>query len=311
MLKKTFAALALIFSVFIFSAFAQEKTAWTRIESDNKEVSVSFPSDFLVDVEPDDYGREIFVIGFYKDAEMELSIIKPDNTKLYFQGIEPAERSGTTGNIFEMNGLKGKNFVTKKDKSYANAFYLASTDYIYVISVFAKIDEQEKILQSQAVSRFINSIRIKGQRLIVPPKQTEDNDSIVSSSSLKTSLKVLEVLNAERGKTSISDKIKYAAKNETKVEDENNYSRPLIFLRKPPPRYTDRARQENVSGTVKLKVKFQADGSIGDVIVLSKLHRDLDRSAVEAAEKIKFLPAEVDGKRIDVVKEVAYSFVIY
>jgi hypothetical protein len=44
---------------------------------------------------------------------------------------------------------------------------------------------------------------------------------------------------------------------------------------------------------------------------LSKLNKGLVKNSVDAARRIKFLPAEVDGKPIDVSRMVEYSFSIY
>ncbi len=44
---------------------------------------------------------------------------------------------------------------------------------------------------------------------------------------------------------------------------------------------------------------------------LSKMNKGLVINSVDAARRIKFLPAEVDGKPVDVTKIVEYSFSIY
>jgi len=89
------------------------------------------------------------------------------------------------------------------------------------------------------------------------------------------------------------------------------YSRPLILLSKPRPGYTDSARTQGIAGSVKLLVEFKADGDIGEVTIVKDLGSGLGDKAVEAAKKIKFLPAQVDGKAVSSVKEIIYSFAIY
>lgn len=91
----------------------------------------------------------------------------------------------------------------------------------------------------------------------------------------------------------------------------NFYSRPLIILSKPFARYTDTAMSRGVSGIVQLRIQFKADGDIGDITVKKDLGSGLTDNAVEAAKRIKFLPAQVDGKNVDITKTFQYTFATY
>jgi TonB family protein len=86
---------------------------------------------------------------------------------------------------------------------------------------------------------------------------------------------------------------------------------PIKILQKVQAKYTDYARQSNISGTVTLYVLFAASGKISHIIVLKRLGYGLDEQAINAARQIKFEPATENGKPISVVKMVAYSFTIY
>ncbi len=89
----------------------------------------------------------------------------------------------------------------------------------------------------------------------------------------------------------------------------------LQLIDKPRANYTEEARQKKAHGTVSLRVTFLASGGIGDVTVVKakkKLQKTgLVAQAVEAAKKIKFIPAERDGKSISVAKIVQYNFNLY
>jgi hypothetical protein len=61
----------------------------------------------------------------------------------------------------------------------------------------------------------------------------------------------------------------------------------------------------------KLKVDFRADGQIGDIIAYSNSKKDFVKSCVDAARKIKFIPAQIDGKNVDATMIVAYTMQIY
>ncbi|MBX7222919.1 MAG: TonB family protein [Blastocatellia bacterium] len=85
--------------------------------------------------------------------------------------------------------------------------------------------------------------------------------------------------------------------------------RPMQILSREKPRYTELATRHKVAGDVVLNVQFRADGTVGEVTVLRGLGYGLDESAVQAAKRIKFIPAERDGKPIDSLNKVQYSFV--
>jgi len=89
------------------------------------------------------------------------------------------------------------------------------------------------------------------------------------------------------------------------------YSRPLLILRRPAVRYTDTARERNISGTVRFHVTFLADGHVGPIKLISAVDRSLAYNAFDAAKKIKFIPAEIGGQKVDVTKMIEYSFTIY
>jgi hypothetical protein len=87
--------------------------------------------------------------------------------------------------------------------------------------------------------------------------------------------------------------------------------KPLKTIRKPNPRYTEDARFLNVMGEVKVAVECKADGTIGFVFPFQKLPQGLTESSVAAAKSIKFEPGVKDGKAVDTVTVMVYTFTIY
>ncbi|MFV0390186.1 MAG: energy transducer TonB [Pyrinomonadaceae bacterium] len=85
----------------------------------------------------------------------------------------------------------------------------------------------------------------------------------------------------------------------------------IKILAKPRPGYTDTARQNNVQGTVILRVTFQANGSIGSISAVKGLPYGLTEKAIAAAREIRFTPATRNGQPYPVSKQVQYSFTIY
>jgi TonB family protein len=83
------------------------------------------------------------------------------------------------------------------------------------------------------------------------------------------------------------------------------------ILSKPRANYTDAARQNQVQGKVVLRVTFSANGSIGQISVISGLGNGLTEQAIAAARGIRFEPAKRAGVPYSVQKPVEYTFTIY
>ncbi len=85
----------------------------------------------------------------------------------------------------------------------------------------------------------------------------------------------------------------------------------IQILSKPKPGYTDAARQNNVTGVVRVRVTFMANGSIGGVSVVSGLPHGLTEKAIAAARQIRFKPPLKNGQPYSVTKVVVFNFNIY
>ncbi len=85
----------------------------------------------------------------------------------------------------------------------------------------------------------------------------------------------------------------------------------LVIVTKPRPAYTEEARQSTISGTVILRVTFLRNGGVGSISVVKALPMGLTEQSVIAARKLSFLPGTVDGKPINITKQVEYTFTIY
>jgi outer membrane biosynthesis protein TonB len=102
------------------------------------------------------------------------------------------------------------------------------------------------------------------------------------------------------------------------VEAQTENDKPLKIMSKPHPSYTFAAREYNISGWVQVKVTFQANGKIGEVIYFDESSQEknltrygLVKETIRAAKKIKFNPATKDGQPITVTKVVQYSFRVF
>jgi TonB family protein len=87
--------------------------------------------------------------------------------------------------------------------------------------------------------------------------------------------------------------------------------RKALVIMKPEPAYTDAARQKRISGTVVLKVVLSSNGSVVNIRTASALPDGLTERAIDAARKIKFIPAVKDGKFVSMWMQLEYNFHLY
>jgi TonB family protein len=80
---------------------------------------------------------------------------------------------------------------------------------------------------------------------------------------------------------------------------------------KPEPLYTEEARKNQVTGTVRLRLILSASGQVTGITPLTKLPDGLTEKAIEAARKIGFTPAEKDGRKVSQYVTIEYNFNIY
>ena len=97
--------------------------------------------------------------------------------------------------------------------------------------------------------------------------------------------------------------------NQTNQSKTDQFDTPIKILEKPRPQFFD--GQDCSQGKVLLRVTFLDSGEIGRISVISGLTKGKTESSVEAAKKIKFIPAMKDGKPVSVAKPVEYIFTIY
>lgn len=282
----------------VINSYAQTSTdpKWRTIVSKDSDFSIMLPGDVLVfnDKNLNLVSLSASVPGVSIRVMMSRSPTGAAQMN-YFRSIK--EKEGFTGDRRSGPGFESGIYVAKK-KIYRISQYFRTKAGFYSVDVLAK-DENDKYL-----GQFLSSIVVNSIRIIEIKQAQPTSDARVSVGDLRTSQKVTDTLARKQSNVS-------RVKNGKQTIDlDIFYSQPLLFLDKPRPRYDDLARIDNVQGTVVLQVQFKSSGDIGDIWVVSGPPQ-LYNVAEEAAMKIKFLPAEIDGNTVDVIREVEYSFSIY
>ena len=197
--------------------------------------------------------------------------IKPQLTLEAF--AQQQARSYSSDNLtFErdltVDGIAGKEFVYRDKKGMVQFF--VNDKRLYEIRAYgAPIDDQR-------IATFFQYFSFKKQA---------------------GAIQVSEGVQAETSDTTL-EKIISSKQADTKV----------IFISKPEPNYTGKARNENIVGTIVLKCVFAADGTVTHIQVVQGLPHGLTEQAIAAARRIKFIPATRDGRNVSMWMQLEYTF---
>ena len=96
--------------------------------------------------------------------------------------------------------------------------------------------------------------------------------------------------------------------NVYREDDAGEVTKKVSITEQPPPAYTDEALKNRVAGTVVVEALFCKDGRIDSPEVVHGLPDGLSEKALEAALRIKFAPAEINGRKVSVVRRIEYVF---
>jgi hypothetical protein len=309
--KYIFVSLISLILFFPLPTSAQENQPgeWIRAQSDNGELSVEFPVGYDFYADKDGFSvssgsrshflSEMRMLNAYHEKTLlSLEAYKTDSPK-DVAGIfaESDERNGEETEI-KVGKSKFKQVLIKKENLYALRRFFTSENYLYILTAASRTGE------TPALKRFLDSLRFKTAKTQIEPAQTaEANVKTVLFSALKISQLVIDQ-NPEPLKKSGDTKMPPIAAD---IKD----SLPLSIIVKPIPSYTEAARSAGASGAIRVRLTFSKNGSITNISFLSILKEGLARQAAFAAIRLKFIPAEKNGKAITSAKLVEYNFSIY
>ncbi|HKS08677.1 MAG TPA: energy transducer TonB [Pyrinomonadaceae bacterium] len=225
--------------------------------------------------------REVW-LGSYADGVVYVvHVMENPSPQVSLQDfIAERLRSGTNNERdVKRDGLSGKSFTSAQTNDIMAQFF-AGEDRLYEFSAFGVS------LEDPRMTKFFSSVSFKKT----------------------TALEVFEGpgLPFEEAPPASSD---YELAN--RIYAGKDVTTKARLAMKPEPSYTEDARQNAVAGTVVLKCVFSSNGSVTDITTISGLPYGLTQKAIEAAERIKFLPATKDGKHVSMRMQLEYNFNLY
>lgn len=301
----------LLIITFCLAVIAQDKAAdqisalkldenWTRINAFDNDFSIALPNDFLVHAEKKNFRFYYFLKGLAVNVELT----KTKDAQLIFVRQYAAGQSRTTRKkSFIKNDFS---IITLERDDEEQGFYtinLIIASEIGIYSVFAQAENKDDPL----LKSIIDSVLLKDTLLNSRDDNSFQNRNvkIVKTDDLESSPLVKEYLDKKSKNVRVAKAIRDVKNVQTL---ERNFSRPLIILEKPFPGKTPEAIRKRISGSVIFKIRFLATGEIESVEVIQELGAGLTNKAIKAAKKIKFIPAEINGKPVDSEKTVRYDF---
>ncbi len=269
-----------------------QSASWQRYTVKGEEFSIELPTHpAMTTYKQSGWGfrkdRRERHLGAYADGVVYTVVSLEDGDprgalKAFIEGI--VSSSGwdrTTGQDLTLNGFSGKQYLSSHPLG-GTVQVVATKNRFYRFHAFGANAEDPRVRQffsSMSLGKKVEGIEVSdGQG--IPFKPTDQ----FTPSGLDTSAKILTGREVDRK---------------------------AILIMKPEPAYTEAARQKQITGTVVLKVVFSSNGSVVNIRTVSGLPDGLTERAIDAARKIKFIPAVKDGKFVSMWMQLEYNFNLY
>src|ERR1035437_9409453 len=268
---------------------------WTRVASEKNEVSVSFPKGYLVDAHKLADGQSLRIISYQNGVLMELKVVKALDSENRLDRIFPV--TGEEGNSFKIGGIKGRQMTSIQGGGFSERIYLAAGDRFYTVSAKSPIKDREEI------RRFNYSILVGGQPLYERKTLVSLPEETVMAASLTSNHSVEDAYVRKTNDQQIAVQYQPEAKFAIPVAS-GTIVRPVIVLEKPNPDhrlFMQPGTRPPANMSARLVIKFLASGQIAEIAVYSDSSKSFAKACVEAAKKIKFLPARDVNSEIDSV----------
>lgn len=300
-------------SIFFAASEAQEKTAdvskkeWITVQSDDKKLSMDFPSDFIVDTENTEFDRKSRLIGFNDGVIMELTVYKASAKNRFFKN--PTALNDVNAISFKKDDFDGTRRSKKDAAGHTRTIINLGNDK-GVYSIMVRVSKENE----EAIGRFLFSIKINGKPLFANPKEQPQTSQTVLLGSLKSSAEVLEYSKLKSEKKDRKLIKEMISPEIIPIDFKDLTSAPIILERgkfEGLPNALNRMTQNVGEFKAVVKVSLLANGQVGDIWIYSNSSEDFIKSSAETAKKIKFIPAKKNGISVDSFEIVEYEITFF
>ena len=270
-----------------------ESLPWKAYTIKGEDFSVALPvlpamhvqQEFLMRAQKN---RKIYLLGSYADGVVyTISVFENPKPRQSLDDFVAEHGSKaiwdrTRPRDLTLDGVAGKALLST-DPNGATAHFFATEDRLYEFQAFGAPEDDPR------VKKFFSSVALRKKK---------DSEEVSEGHGLPWEQKF------ESGAANWA-----AATPKLFVGREVDKKARLGM--KPEPSYTDSARRNDVTGTVVLKCVFSANGSVTNIRTVSGLPHGLTEKAIDAARKIRFIPAIKDGRYVSMWMQLEYNFNLY
>lgn len=302
-MKNSFLIFITIFILAVLPVFAQEAEKWLRIETEDKEFSFAFPRTNIIDTEKRDFGQRLRILAFENGVEMEIRFIKDGDAEKRIGRI--SETGNSKSEVIKVGDFLIRKFTynNPSDKKIFNTIVIAKDSNFYSLIVRSKTGQEKEL------ARFLYSIKLNGKPLIARTEEMNFPEETIAVSALETSPEIVEAEKRKTGK--FKGNVTYELLSNADDGETEDLTHKAIILEKPipnfeKPQFPDNGVIQETRINIQIKVQFRADGQIGDMIVYSGSEKHHIKTAIDAARKIRFVPARRGGEFVDSFQIVQY-----
>ena len=283
---------------------------WARIETGDNGISASFPFGYLVDAGTQKgSGRSLNITHFVGGVEMRFAVYRSSGPVGGLNTLPPSESANLYS--FKKGRIEGVRATSSSLSSgYEEYLKLKSGKHLYIVS--ARTNDAS----SQVLARFLFSIRVNGEQLFKSKQEASYSESAVRADSLETSPEIKEAYDRKFEK--VERNIEYLPyQDDPQGDPVEDFSRPPVIVDQPSIPFgriignlqrSTPGRHEELRA--KAKVLLTANGQVGDIVVYSTDGEAFREACADAAKKLRFVPAQRDGKNVDAYWIVNYTYII-
>lgn len=295
--------------LFLVSAgFAQDRpneVEWTRIDTRDNGISVSFPPGYLVNSEEAWDGDPVFSIFAGGRGIYLRFVASNDVSDRYWSRMK--DRAKNKGSEFKVGNVECLSYTSEVDGDGINeAISMRTKKRVYRFSIAARS------IRNPDAARFLRSLTIDGKALFPSSEPNSLPETTVFLESLETTPKIAEAM--ERKRIKQDRKISYHPFSDfVKEEATGQFDEPPIIV--DAPRHTRSLyslARPNGKRTLRgvVRVVLLANGQIGDITVYSDASNSFGRICAAQAKEIRFVPAEKDGESVDSAVVLNYGVIL-
>ncbi len=260
----------------------------------------------------------------FKDAT------KAFETSVKLQSTSARARSGLAYSLLLRNKLREA--LNEAEQALALDANHADAHFIIGVANLRRGDREKALRSAERAIQLNNSfadayllksqtlVQFTGDVMIEKPEAAEDRTRRYQEAvtALESFLRLANVVTDRQLWTGQLEALKFhlaMQSPEKRLENDvykgRDVSTKARLISKPEPEYTESAKRNQVTGTVVLKSLFAADGTVKHIVVVYGLPDGLTWRAVEAARKIRFTPATLNGRPVSLLMQLEYNFNLY